>query len=469
MRVTHLAGRSLVGLLALGWVSLAQQPTQHPTLRLVEGGEDVDYRACVECHADKSAGPVVHPALEMGCETCHEVDQQGEETEILLTAEGNELCLACHGDKQPEPGQLLLHAPVRSEPCVACHEPHSSEAEHLLRQGTDSREADENLCLRCHANIAAQIAKPTQHAAVDLGCSTCHTTHKSEPAETPEGVFHLSEAQPELCLTCHDAEDTALKQAHLQQPFASSRCTGCHNPHGSDQAKLINNFVHPPFADRACDTCHEEPSNGEVVLVEGARDELCLLCHADMEERLGQAEFPHPALLSEAGCVACHSPHAGTYPHQLRRRPLELCLECHTDLAQARIEKAYLHRPAFGQSCVICHQEHTGERPRRLWAEVNDLCLECHGSQNAAKFQVAGKVKLFGEAVEVDSAAMSGMRILSIRAGATSGHPFLSHPIADQDSLSCVTCHRPHAANGSQKLLVTETPTSTPLCLKCHE
>ncbi|MFQ5695426.1 MAG: cytochrome c3 family protein, partial [Terriglobia bacterium] len=70
----------------------------------------------------------------------------------------------------------------------------------------------------------------------------------------------------------------------------------------------------------------------------------------------------------------CHSPHAATYPHQVRRPPVDRCLDCHVDLAEARVEKAYLHAPAFQFGCRTCHEEHAGQRPKRLRAEVNELC-----------------------------------------------------------------------------------------------
>jgi len=468
VRATRLAGGGLAGLLALALVSLGQDRVEHPAIGQSEGGGGIDYAACAGCHTDKTSAPVVHPPVEMGCDTCHQVFQEEDETEIRLTAEGNELCFTCHGDKQPQPDQLLLHAPVRTGRCIVCHDPHGSSSEHLLQRGVDSREAAENLCLGCHADIKAQIDKPVGHGAVDLGCATCHATHKSEPAGA-EGVFHLTQAEPELCQTCHDPADAALQEAHLGQPIARAACTECHNPHGSEQTKLLNNFVHSPFADKQCDLCHQEPREGQVVLVEGARRELCLTCHSDMQERLHQAKFTHTALGSERGCVACHSPHAATYPHQVRRGPVNLCLGCHQDLATARVEKAYLHRPVFEASCLICHQEHTGARAGRLRAEVSDLCLECHGSQNTARFQQPGPVKLFGGAVELAAGALTGMRMLAVRAGATRGHPFPSHPLANDNPGTCVTCHNPHAANGSPKLLVTETASSTPLCVRCHK
>ncbi len=461
----------------LGWAFLVlvlslnadgQQPKDH--LVALSEKDAASSEACLNCHDTIAKAKFVHSAVkEAGCAACHDVKSDGTETTVSLVAEGNELCLTCHADKRPELGQLSVHTPVRTGSCITCHEPHGSQAAHLLRRATESREPGENLCLSCHSDITAQINKPKQHAAVDLGCATCHTTHKSDPAGTPEGVFHLSKPQPALCLDCHDAGDATLQAAHLNQPFARARCSECHNPHGSDQAKLLNNYRHAPFADKQCDTCHKEPQDGRVVLVEGGQRELCLTCHGDMQERLDRAKFTHAALRGESGCVACHSPHAATYPHQVRRRPVELCLGCHGDLAKARTEKAHLHRPAFELNCLLCHQEHTGDRPKRLRADINELCLECHGSQNTARFQTAGKVKLFSDTVEVESAAFIGMRILRIRAGAVQGHPFPSHPVASGDSLNCLTCHTPHAANGSSKFLVTESATATPLCVKCHK
>jgi len=464
-RLSAITYLGVVGLLSTA-VVWPGPPPSHPSVRTSPSGQP-DFATCAECHADKASGQTVHAAVQAGCDTCHAVEQDEDESQVRLTLDGNELCFTCHQDKQPQPSQITLHFPVRKEHCTVCHDAHSTQAPHLLRQNTESRLTAENLCLSCHGEIAAQIQKPVQHAAVDMGCSACHTTHKTEPSDQPEGRLHLAQGPPDLCLSCHDAADAALEKAHSNQPFANSRCTECHNPHGSEQAKLLNNFVHRPFGEKQCETCHEPPKEGKVVLVEGAQRELCLGCHADMQERLDKAKTQHTAV-SGGDCIACHSPHAATFPHQIRRNPVGLCLTCHADFAQARVTKTVLHQPAFEQSCLICHAEHAGERPQRLRAEANNLCLECHGSQNRTKFQSPGEVKLFDGSVTVNAVGLAGMRILSIPAGATKGHPYAGHPVAGE-GLTCLTCHRPHDADGSPKLLVTETPTPTPLCLRCHK
>lgn len=462
--VTYLG---ILGLLALGVAPSGQSP-EHPPVKTSDSGPS-DSAICVECHADRASGQVVHAAVQAGCDTCHAVEKDDEETQVRLTLDGNDLCFTCHEDKKPQPNQVTLHSPVRRELCIVCHEPHSTQAPHLLRKGTESRLPAENLCLSCHGEIAAQIQKPVQHAAVDMGCSTCHTTHKSEPSNQPEGTFHLVEGQPALCLSCHDVAGAALKKAHSNQPFATSSCTECHNPHGSDRQKLINSFAHSPFVDGMCDVCHADTQGGNVVLVEGARQANCLSCHSDVEEKLSQTKIPHAALQLEPGCTGCHSPHAASYPHQLRLGPVRTCLTCHGDLAEAQASKQHLHRPVFEQSCAICHQPHGGERAGLLRAAPNDLCLACHGSQMRSTLAAGTNPKLFGGTVEVPINALRDIRLLPLAAGQTKNHPLGGHPVAGgPKEINCLSCHLPHAANGSPRLFVTESANSSTVCLKCH-
>lgn len=447
---------------------------QHPPVDRTGDGKVVDFTSCSRCHAEKNAGPVVHPALQAGCDTCHGVQLEDENTSVVLRTQGNDLCFECHDDKRPNPALLFGHSPVRRERCTACHDAHSSANPRLLRQPADVLDAGKNLCLNCHKNIEAQIKKRNRHAAVETGCSTCHETHRSEPSGSPQGTFHLAKPQPELCLDCHDAKDKGLQDAHLKQPFDRARCTECHNPHGSDQAKLLNNYVHPPFAEKQCDACHEAPKDGHVVLSDGARRDLCLTCHSNIQERMDQAKFKHAALASQAGCVSCHSPHAATYQHQLRRGPVDLCLTCHTDQAKARVTKANLHAPVFSTSCLICHEEHGGDRPRRLRAETNTLCLECHGQQAIKIVQAAGPVELFGGKVKVPAKPFDDIRWLQLGPDGKRGHPYANHPVSaeaekERPAISCLTCHLPHAAGGNRALLVTEEDAEKTLCVRCHK
>jgi len=310
-----------------------------------------------------------------------------------------------------------------------------------------------------------------------MGCGTCHTTHKSEPASEPQGIHHLNSPTPALCLDCHGADVPALNKAHQNQPVEKSNCAECHNPHGSDAPKLLNSFVHAPFDGGGCDTCHAAPNNGTVQLLEGARRTLCLTCHSDVEEALAQVKVKHVPAEMDDGCVSCHSPHATNTARQLRQGPVRTCLACHTDLAEARATKEYLHPPVFDQGCAVCHQPHGAQQERLLRAGINDLCMECHDPGISAQVRTQQRekkpVSLFGGKVEMAPEALAGIQTIQLVGNGERGHPLVPrHPVRGKyqlgEGMSCVTCHAPHAANGSSKLYVTDSEAQQVLCRKCH-
>jgi predicted CXXCH cytochrome family protein len=49
-------------------------------------------------------------------------------------------------------------------------------------------------------------------------------------------TFKLSQNVPELCFSCH----TPLgKKPYTHPPVKSGMCTSCHNPHASDEPRLL--------------------------------------------------------------------------------------------------------------------------------------------------------------------------------------------------------------------------------------
>ncbi|MCL4523130.1 MAG: hypothetical protein M1453_08220 [Acidobacteria bacterium] len=454
---------------------LAQTP--HPAVPRTTDGSAFDFNSCKQCHEAKLKGTSVHAAVQVGCDACHAVEHYKNETDIYVRSEGNELCYECHEDKKPKTSQTTLHFALRKEPCTTCHDPHSSAAPHLLKRAAEGRDHESNLCLTCHTQIEALLKKPTQHAAVDMGCATCHTTHRSEPAGEPEGIFHLNKPPAALCLECHGADVPALRKAHQDQPIEKANCAECHNPHGSDAPKLLNSFVHAPFA-AGCDTCHAAAVDGKIQLLDGARRTLCLACHSNIEEQLQQARVTHTPAEMEEGCVTCHSPHAASSPRQLRLGPVRTCFVCHEELAEARATKQHLHQPVFAQGCFVCHQPHGGAQNHLLRAETNDLCMECHNPGIAATVRTQRRdkkaVELFGGKVEIFPDALARIPTIDLLPSKDKGHPLIPrHPVRGKyqlgDNMTCVTCHTPHAANGNPKLFVTESAAQQELCRKCHQ
>jgi predicted CXXCH cytochrome family protein len=87
-----------------------------------------------------------------------------------------------------------------------------------------------DLCFNCHDR--APFQKATVHAAIVLGCTTCHNPHSTDHAHV------LKEGIPRLCLNCHEERLTAQKGA----PHAvagNEACSTCHHPHATDSPKLV--------------------------------------------------------------------------------------------------------------------------------------------------------------------------------------------------------------------------------------
>src|SRR5580698_7492124 len=242
--------------------------------------KNVDAAKCLECHTDKTTGKSVHTAMGTGCLSCHEVRVNKDVTRVkLITTTPNALCITCHTDKKADDIKGKAHPPAVRD-CLSCHDPHSSDNKNQLLKPVSGGEK-ENLCLNCHQTGLNVPEKGSRHAALDIGCDTCHVTHKTGAEPTMDNRFHLTKAAPALCLDCHDAKDAGLQKAHQNQPFATANCVECHDPHQSSSPKLMAKFLPPPFEAKSCDMCHAPVKDGKVVLTQPDVKTLCLTCHDD--------------------------------------------------------------------------------------------------------------------------------------------------------------------------------------------
>ncbi|HTK94637.1 MAG TPA: cytochrome c3 family protein [Terriglobales bacterium] len=437
--------------------------------------KNTDSATCVTCHEDRSKGKFVHSAIQMGCTACHEVRVTKDTTRVkLTTTTPTALCLTCHADKNAADLKGRVHPPAVRD-CIACHDPHSSNNKFQLIKPT-SGGAGENLCLSCHSIGIKVGPKGSRHAALDMGCDTCHTTHKVGDPEKHEFKYHLTKDTPALCLDCHDAKDAALQKAHNNQPFATANCVTCHNPHQSEAPKLLQAFTHVPFEGGSCDTCHKPAKDGKVVLVEQDSRKLCLTCHEDKGKEIDSAKVQHPGAAGD--CIACHNPHAGKTPGFLQPDPVAACTTCHSEIAEQH-KKKFPHQPAFAQGCATCHEAHGSEHQKLLRAEGNSLCLECHAT-TAKPAAVAGApyVTIFSGKVRLpqDYFTKNAVPRLDIKYGL--GHPIAGHPVQDvrdpsdqtkvRAQVSCLTCHQPHAGN-ARAMLINDAQPGLQFCRTCHK
>jgi predicted CXXCH cytochrome family protein len=437
--------------------------------------KNTDAAKCLECHSDKAKGKNVHTAISMGCLSCHEIRVNKDITRVkLITTTPSSLCFTCHADKNPADIKGVVHTPARRD-CLKCHDPHQADNKFQLLKAT-SGDAKENICLTCHTIGLNVPEKGSRHAALDMGCETCHVTHKTGERGKQEFDFHLTKATPALCIDCHDPKDAALQKAHQNQPFGTANCVQCHDPHQSNAPKLLAKYTHPPFADKQCEVCHAPAKDGKVVLTQPDAKSLCVMCHDEKAKQIESAKVQHPGAAGD--CSDCHTPHASKYIALPKTNPVEICLGCHSDIAELA-KKPVHHQPAFAQGCGTCHQPHGGEREKLLRAQGNALCLECHGPDAApVEDKAAGVLKIFNGTVRLpdDYYTKNKVPVLPLKYG--KGHPVTGHPVSDVtdptdvtkliQKINCLTCHQPHSSL-KPNLIVNDQENNTKFCATCHK
>lgn len=467
--------RKIAIALALSLGMLVVVVTVHADIHPVPLDKNADSAKCLECHADKAKGKHVHTAVATGCNSCHEVRVNRDVTRVkLITATPSALCFTCHADKNPADIKGTVHKPANRD-CLKCHDPHESDNKNQLLKATSGDQKD-NLCLSCHTIGLNVPEKGSRHAALDMGCDTCHATHKTGEEGKIEFDFHLTKAPPALCIDCHDPKDEALQKAHSNQPFADTNCVQCHDPHQSAAPKLMAKFTHPPFADKQCEVCHAPAKDGKVVLTQGKVRDLCVTCHDEQAKEIASAKVQHPGAAGD--CTDCHNPHASNQPGLPKTNGVDICLGCHSDVADLQ-KKAVHHQPAFSQGCAACHEPHGGTREKLLRADGNNLCLECHGPEALpVQDQAAGVVKIFNGKVILPADYFKANRVPILPLEYGKGHPIMGHPVSDvmdptnmtkvSQKLNCLTCHQPHAsAHGD--LLVNDQENNAQFCATCHK
>ena len=437
--------------------------------------KNTDAAKCLECHEDKSKGKAVHSAIATGCLTCHEIRTVRNVTHIKLTeVTPVKLCLQCHADKDAEQIKGQVHPPAVRD-CLKCHDPHTSDTKNQLLKPVSGGKA-ENLCLTCHAIGVNTPEKGSRHAALDMGCDTCHVAHKTGASADREFKFHLTKTTPALCLECHDAKDATLIKAHRDQPFDKADCLACHDPHESARPKLMQKFVHMPFGEGQCEVCHQAPKDGKVVLTAANAKALCVTCHDEQAKQIDNAKVPHPGAAGD--CTDCHSPHAGKTPGFPKPDAVNVCLGCHSDLAD-QSKKQVLHQPVFGQGCATCHEPHGGNNDHLLRAKGNALCLECHGPDaRPQKLEAEHVLTIFNGKVKLPEDYYRKNRVVVLPVKYGVGHPTTLHPVQDvvdpKDAskiltpLSCMTCHQPHSSAQSA-LLAKDQANNMAFCDTCHK
>lgn len=275
---------------------------------------------CYECHdSEIVGGTFVHgPAAVGGCIACHE--PHVSDNAKNLRAAGSDLCYMCHVDKAEAIGKAaFVHKPVK-EDCVGCHNPHSAPKEFFLQASSPE------LCLGCHKDKKEQLSKVTvKHGALerDKSCLNCHDAHMSQIAK------NLTMEPMDLCLSCHDREYKRDKGKNVMNitawlkdntehhgPIKQKDCSGCHDPHGSENFRILRNYYPETFYKgfdienyKLCFSCHEK-----TVALNEQTTKLTNFRNGNTN-----LHFLHVnKAVKGRTCRACHETHASNFPKHIR-------------------------------------------------------------------------------------------------------------------------------------------------------
>lgn len=263
----------------------AKPSTAHSKPAPVNPDDIVGSETCETCHAEVfkkfSDNPHSKLAMQHGgkgvtCESCHgagkaHVESGGDKTKILDLASASpkqvdETCLGCHAGSHPN----FLRSPhaKANVSCIGCHTVHDAAPDTVLLKASQP-----TLCYQCHTDVKPAFAAPFHHK-VDEGlikCSDCHDTH---------GTFGNNQVkstadQNAVCTKCHSETRGPFVYEHAV--VKAEGCVGCHTPHGSQNARLLN----MPAINTLCNQCHSPVAAGTVHGIDAgsASATPCISCH----------------------------------------------------------------------------------------------------------------------------------------------------------------------------------------------
>jgi DmsE family decaheme c-type cytochrome len=280
-----------VWLLAAGVAAvpaLAAGPKNNPATDTAKPAAASDYvgaEVCVTCHEaegkDFPNNPhrkmvLMHGSNGATCENCHgpgraHVEGGGDVTKIFNPGKGapkqvDQTCLGCHAGAHPD-FERSPHARA-GVGCANCHSIHHSEVKEQLLKA-----AQPALCFQCHTDVRASFNMPFHHKVPEglVKCSDCHDVH---------GTFEKSNLRSrndsnQICTKCHTETRGPFVYEHT--PVKGEGCLGCHTPHGSQNARLLN----MPSINMLCNQCHSPVASATVHGIGAGSSELtpCTDCH----------------------------------------------------------------------------------------------------------------------------------------------------------------------------------------------
>ncbi len=264
---------------------------------------------------------------------------------------GEETCITCHEAKtkgyhgSPHSRAQNPRTPAANKGCESCHGPGQA---HVEGGGDKTKIKNPKVmtagqvnetCTSCHNRSSHNEWAGGKHDARGLSCVTCHSIHepKSEQKQLKTAT------QVETCAQCHRKEANKIhRSSHMPLREGKMECTSCHNPHGSQNVKMLR---------------------------EGTSiTEACASCHT---EKRGPFLFEHA--VGRENCVTCHDPHGSNNDRMLVAKVPMLCQRCHI----------HSRHPA-----TIYDQTQVNNRSNRV---VGRGCVNCHSMVHGSNHPTSGK------------------------------------------------------------------------------
>jgi DmsE family decaheme c-type cytochrome len=257
---------------------------------------------------------------------------------------GSETCVTCHTaeaknfDSSPH-AKLALEHGGKGVTCESCHGPGKAHVESggdktkiLDLAGANTKTVDAT-CLGCHAGAHPNFLR-SPHAKANVSCISCHSVHQAAPE-----TAMLKASQPALCFQCHTDVKPAFDMTfHHKINEGLIKCSDCHDPHGTFGN---NNLKSTADQNAICAKCHTETRGPFVYEHAVVKAEGCLGCHTPHGSQNARLlNMPNVNTL----CNQCHSPVASATVHGMSAGSSELtpCTSCHTYIHGSNINPAFL-------------------------------------------------------------------------------------------------------------------------------
>ncbi len=270
-----------------------------PSAPPADASQYVGAETCKTCHEEiynawektphwKTALNAKGGPSRQGCEGCHgpgaaHVAGGGDVSKIFNPAkhpakEVDAMCLTCHAAAHPN-FERSPHAKAQVS-CISCHSLHQSkEEDNLLKVSQPA------LCFQCHADAKPAFSMPFHHKVNEglMVCSDCHDVHGTFGANNLKSTAD----QNAICTKCHTETRGPFVFEHVA--VKGEGCLGCHTPHGSQNARLLN----MPAINPLCNQCHSGVAASNVHAMGAGSSETitCTNCHTQIHGSNMNAAF----------------------------------------------------------------------------------------------------------------------------------------------------------------------------------